>query len=213
MPEVRGVDAQVVALGGAPCLAAIVVVVVGATAVGLLDELVGLLFGDAFLADHACYAVFEIGGEEEVYLTRMVAQDIVGTAAYEDARFLLSEVAYDVALHLEEGIVAQARVGRAEGVGCRAVREDGMEESVTLLLIGILEKLLSEATLLGCQLDELAVVRCDTIMTCQHVGDAASATAELSADVDDEMFVHDIFLLRSSELLSPELLKITFYVF
>ena len=50
MTEVRGVDAEVVALGSAPGLAAIVVVVVGTTMVGLLNEFFGLLGGDALLA-------------------------------------------------------------------------------------------------------------------------------------------------------------------
>ena len=68
-----------------------------------------------------------------------------------------------------------------------------MEESVRLLLVGILEKLLTEAALLGCQLDDLTVIGGDTIIMCQDVGDTASATTELSANIVnmvwDDMYV------------------------
>ena len=105
--EVRGVDAEVIALGCAPGLAAVVVVIGSTAAVGLLDELGSLLGGDALLLDHTSRAVFEVGGEEEVDAVGIVAQDIVGAAADEDARLVLGQVAYDVALHLKQGIVAQ----------------------------------------------------------------------------------------------------------
>ena len=105
--EVRGVDAEVIALGSAPGLAAVVVVVGSTAAVGLLDELGSLLGGDALLLDHASRAVFEVGGEEEVDAVGIVAQDIVGAAADEDARLTLGQVANDVALYLEQGVVAQ----------------------------------------------------------------------------------------------------------
>ena len=75
--------------------------------VGLLNELLGLLGSDAFLACHACYAVLEVGCEEEVDAAWMVAQDVVGTASDEDARLLFCKLTYDIALHLEQGVVAQ----------------------------------------------------------------------------------------------------------
>ena len=105
--EVRGVDAEVIALGSTPGLAAVVVVVCSTAAVGLLDELGSLFGGDALLLDHTSCAVFEVGGEEEVDAVGIVAQDIVGAAADEDARLTLGQVANDVTLYLEQGVVAQ----------------------------------------------------------------------------------------------------------
>ena len=91
-----------------PCVGAVVVIVRRALVVGPLHEGTCLLFGELRMAfANALDAVGIVGGDEDVDDLWLVAQDIVGTTAYEDARAFLGEVADDVALNLEQGFVAQ----------------------------------------------------------------------------------------------------------
>ena len=83
-------------------------------------------------------------------------------------------------------------------IGCRAVGEDGVEESVGLLLVGILEELGTESALLGCQLYQLAVIGCDVVVLGQKGGNATSAATELAPNVDDNLF-HNIFFFGVQE--------------
>ena len=89
-------------------LEGVVVVVVGPFGIGLLNPLFSLLLADVMGRTEAMDAVGHGGGDEEVDTTGMVAQDIVCTASNEEGRLLLRQATDDIALHLEEGIVAEA---------------------------------------------------------------------------------------------------------
>ena len=90
----------------------------------------------------------------------MVAQDVVGTAADENARFARGDVADHVALDLEQGVVAEhvapgifASDERREQIG-----DERRKEVARLFFVDPFEYLGTQAALLGGQVDELLVV-------------------------------------------------------
>ena len=91
--------------GSAPCAGTVKVVEAGTFAVTLFYNLL-CLFGRAIIPfHHTGNAVFHVGSNKHIDATRIVAQHIVGTASYEDARMIGRSLAYGLALYAEEVLV------------------------------------------------------------------------------------------------------------
>lgn len=94
----------------------------------------------------------------------MVAQDIVGAPSYEEAGLLFGQLADDIALYLEQRVVAQVRI---IWVGTfRNERETRAEETAQQalgsFLVRLFKKFLAEAAFFGGQVDEFLVVESDS---------------------------------------------------
>ena len=181
------VDAEVVALAVPPLLACIVIVVGGTLLLVALDELAGGGSVDVLSLAHGLDAVVDVGGDEDVDHVLVIAQHIVGSAAYEDTVALVCSLLDGVALKLvqsflREVIVIEIVVAQEGQMGV----EERLEEA--LLLIVLLEEFLGEATLLGCQVEQLTVVALSTEILCQLLGDDMAAASYLANHVYDNLF-------------------------
>jgi len=177
-----------------PGVGTVVVVVGGALVVGLVHEGAGLLFGEVGMAlADATDAVGFVGGDEDVDDVWLVAQDIVGTTAYEDARTLLGEVADGIALNLEQGFVAQL-VAIEAGVHEGHVDVEEFGEQACLFVL-VLKHFFAEATLLGGHVDEGTVVDGDVEFLGQQLADELATASELATYVDEVSFFHIILFL------------------
>ena len=165
---------------------------VGALFVGRIHELFGRFGSQPARAHEPFDAVLARRRDEDVDAAGMFAQDVVGAAAHEDARLALGQLADHVALHLEQRVVAQRVV--VDRVVARErtaqIAEQGGEEPLGRLFVGLFEEFLAEAAVFGGHLDEPLVVDGDAETLGQPFADGLAAAAELTSDVDDEFFVH-----------------------
>ncbi len=118
----------------------------------------------------------------------MVAQDVVGAAAHENARLARGQLADHVALYLEKRLAAQhiARHGVVAGEGRTQVADQCGEEAARPLFVGPLEKLGTQAALLGRKVDELPVAEAHAQTPGDALADGPAAASELAADGDCE---------------------------
>ena len=93
-----GIEAEVVILAIAPVAVGVVFIVDSAFAVFVGQALLGCLLGMAVFFYDAGGAVFQIRVDEHVQAILPLAEDIVGTAAYDDTRPLLCQLADHIGL-------------------------------------------------------------------------------------------------------------------
>ena len=132
------------------------------------------------------------GRDENIHGARMIAQNIVGAAAHENARFARSEVADHVALDFEQRIAAQHVAPRifASDERRTQIADEGREQVARLLFVGFLENFGADAALLGGQIDQLLVVNADSESRRHGLADGLAAASELPPDIDDEFIFH-----------------------
>lgn len=120
----------------------------------------------------------------------MVAQDIVGAAAHEDARLARRKVANHVALDFEQSIVRQhvGHRGVVAAEGGAQIVDQRRKHAARLPLVGLLEVFGTDAALVGSQQDKLLVVHPDAEPPGEDFADGLAAAAELTAYVDYEFF-------------------------
>lgn len=194
----RGADAEVVGRRLAPRPRAVIVVIRGAPGVDALHHRAGLLRGASLPAADAADAVGIVGREEDIDAARILAQDVIGTAAHENRRFTRRDGADHVALNLEQRVVRQ-HVRHAPVVAHERrpqVADHGRNHAARLLLVGLLEKLGADAALARRQVDQLLVVELHAQPAGDDLPDGPAAAAQLAADVDDELFHSPIPLWR-----------------
>lgn len=135
----------------------------------------------------------------------MVAQDVVGTAADENARLARGDVADHVALDLEQGVVAEhVAPGIFASDERRAqIGDERRKEVARLFFVDPFEHLGTQAALLGGQVDELLVVDPDPEPLCDGFADGFAAATELAPDVDDEFIFHNRHYWRFVERPHP----------
>ncbi len=85
MPEQARIDAEVVALGIAPVLGGIVVIVGSTGLIRLLDAVFRLVLADAVAGGNALDAVFERSRDEEIDDVVAILERVVRAAADQDA--------------------------------------------------------------------------------------------------------------------------------
>ena len=186
--EAEESDAEVVGRRRPPGLRAVIIVVTGPAGVAALHLRTRLVGRAARARADAADAVRLGGRNEDIDPPRVLAQNVIGAPADEDARLAFGHVAYHVALDLEQRVVRQhaghpaavAREGRAQ------VADHGRKHAARLLLVGLLEELGAQAALPGRQRQQLLVVEPDAQPPGDDLPDVLAAAAQLAAYVDYE---------------------------
>ena len=111
-----GVDAQMVCGSRAPGLGTIVIIVFSAFLVRLVYKLLGFLLVYLKLFGYAAGTQGERCADKDIHTLGKITQDIVCTPSNKDARLIGCQVPDDIALHLEQRVVAQTVVGRQTSV-------------------------------------------------------------------------------------------------
>ena len=92
-------------VGVAPGLVGVVIIVVGAAAIGAGDGGAGLCFIHIFCADDARYTALERRVQEEADAAVVIAQDIIGAATDNDAVAASGKIADDFCLSAEDDVL------------------------------------------------------------------------------------------------------------
>lgn len=187
--ECGGVEAQVVILSGSPCGVGVEIVVVGALVVDLLDEFLCNLELHFFLVHHSANAILKIGGDKDVDVFRMVAQDVVGGTSDDDARVFAGKLLDDSALKGKNVFVGQLAT-----VEVAAAKEGlhGVDEltykafSVEVVRVGVVEHAGAEACLFSCLGEDVFVVVGNVEMPGNGLAYKATGGAVMTAYGDDE---------------------------
>ena len=154
---------------------------VGRTTLILVAQtLFGRGFALAVHLDDALGAEFHVGMDKDFETVGGVAQDVVGAAANDDARFFLGKIGDDLVLDFPQIIL----VGGAEST----IPEGGGQTTVGRILTGILDVVFVESALCGNLANELVVVAGNTQFFCGLFADCSATAAEFPADGDDSVF-------------------------
>ena len=108
--QYRRVDTEVVGSGGSPCVVAVIIIIGRTFLVGFFHHFFRFVFADVQPLGQPFDACLGRSRYEDVGTSRMVAKYIVGTASDEEARLFFGKVADDIALYLEQRIIAQVRI-------------------------------------------------------------------------------------------------------
>ena len=188
--QLAGVDGHVVAVGRAPVVVRVEVVVIGALTVRLFDEGPrGVFFYIAHAGD-ALDAQLHRGVDEHRKHVLAPAQDIIRTTADDDARILFSHIADGIALEQEQLVVGEVIVVIGESWPVRAYPWTGVQKAVGGLFVRLFKQLFYDAALLGRLFQDLFVVEPDAQLFGQAQPNLAPAAAELPADANDQMLLH-----------------------
>ena len=179
-PQHAAVQRQVIVLGVAP-LHVGVEAVIGRAALVLIPQtfLRGLLSFTVDLHD-AVGAERQIRVDKDLQAVRRVLQNIVGTAANDDARAFCGKVCDDLVLPLPQDIL----VGGAEG----SIGKRRSEEPTGGIFSCFFDIVRREAGLLRHFLNDLCVIARNTQFFRHLFADGASAAAKLTADGNDSVF-------------------------
>ena len=182
------VDTQIVALSGSPLLAGIVVVVIGASSLLVVDKLTSCIVVHIEAVGYFLDAHFFVGCNKDAKQSWLLAQDIVGTTAYEYAVVLFGSFPNGLALYLEQGLLRHGITIEIAGSPAQSARErteERLEGAMTLVLI--LKDARVEAAALSRHIDKFVVVVFAVKTLCQQLCYLATATAQLSAYADNEI--------------------------
>ena len=97
-----GVDTEVIAVGLSPVFASIVIIIGGTSALHMMDALDSFLKRHLLLFHKELGTRLDIGCDKDIDHIGEIAQHIVSTTAYKDARALLGRLNNGIALKLEE---------------------------------------------------------------------------------------------------------------
>lgn len=106
-----GVDTEVVVVGVAPDLVGVVAVVAAAASVGFGDGAAGFAFVQALGVHDALHAMFDRCVQEEADAAVVIAQDVVGAAANDDAVAAAGAVFHCLGLSFKDGVLRCVFVG------------------------------------------------------------------------------------------------------
>lgn len=155
--------------------------VVGRAALILVAQtLFGRGFALAVHLDDALGAEFHVGMDKDFKTVGGIAQDVVGAAANDDARFFLGKIGDDLVLDFPQIIL----VGGAES----AVPERRGQTTAGCVLTGILDVVFVESAPCGNLANELVVVAGNTQFFCGLFADCSATAAKFPADGDDSVF-------------------------
>ena len=189
--QLAGVDGHVVAVGRAPVVVRVEVVVIGALTVRLFDEGPRGVFLYIAHAGDTLDAQLHRGVDEHRKHVLAPAQDIIRTTADDDARILFRHIADGIALEQEQLVVGEVIVviGEIHGLSVRT-HGQGVQKAVGGLFVRLFKQLFYDAALLGRLFQDLFVVEPDAQLFGQAQPNLAPAAAELPADANDQMLLH-----------------------
>lgn len=175
-----GVDAEVIVVGVAPGLVGVVIIVIGAAAVGAGDGGAGLCFIHIFCADDARYTALERCVQEEADAAVVIAQDIIGTTADDDAVAASSEIADDFCLGAEDDVFRRVV---AVGIDIHLIEKivDEVAAHALLVFLDVVFGIAGDAGGLG---DDLLVVKIKAELEGEILTNGMAAAAVLTADGD-----------------------------
>lgn len=175
-----GVDAEVVVVGVAPGLVGVVIIVVGAAAIGAGDGGAGLCFIHIFCADDARYTALERRVQEEADAAVVIAQDIIGAATDDDAVAASGKIADDFCLSAEDDVL---RCVVAVGIDIHLIEKivDEVAAHAFLVFLDVVFGIAGDAGGLG---DDLLVVKIKAELEGEILTNGMAAAAVLTADGD-----------------------------
>ena len=175
-----GVDTEVVVVGVAPSLVGVVIIVIGAAAIGASDGSAGLCFVHIFCADDARYAALEGCVQEEADAAVVIAQDIIGAAADDDAVAASGEITDDFCLGAEDDVL---RCIVAVGINVHLIEKivDKVAAHALFVFLDVVFGIAGDAGGLG---DDLLVVEIKAELEREILTNGMAAAAVLTADGD-----------------------------
>ena len=167
-------------VGVAPGLVGVVIIVVGAAAIGAGDGGAGLCFTHIFCADDARYTALERRVQEEADAAVVIAQDIIGTTADDDAVAASSEIADDFCLGAEDDVFRRVV---AVGIDVHLIEKivDEVAAHAFFVLLDVVFGIAGDAGGLG---DDLLVVEIKAELEGEILTNGMAAAAVLAADGD-----------------------------
>ena len=162
-------------VGVAPSLVGVVIIVIGAAAVGA-----GLCFVHIFCADDARYAALEGCVQEEADAAVVIAQDIIGAATDDDAVAASGKIADDFCLSAEDDVL---RCVVAVGIDIHLIEKivDEVAAHALLVFLDVVFGIAGDAGGLG---DDLLVVKIKAELEGEILTNGMAAAAVLTADGD-----------------------------
>ena len=167
-------------VGVAPGLVCVVIIVIGAAAVGAGDGGAGLCFIHIFCADDARYTALEGRVQEEADAAVVIAQDIIGAAADDDAVAASGKIADDFCLSAEDDVLWRIV---AVGIDVHLVEKivDEVAAHAFLVFLDVVFGIAGDAGGLG---DDLLVVKIKAELEGEILTNGMAAAAVLTADGD-----------------------------
>ena len=176
-PQHAAVQSYVIILSMTPFPVGIEAVV-GCAAL-VLQALLGRIAARAILLDDASGAAGNVGVDEHAQAIGFVAQNVICTAADDNAGTLLCEIQDHLLLNPPEVVLEGMAVAVTVVEGTlKPVAADAVFATFGHILLG-------ETALFGDFIDQIRIVAGDPQLCCNLLADGASAAAELSADGDD----------------------------
>ena len=175
-----GVDAEVVVVGVAPDLVGVVAVVAAAASVGFGDGAAGFAFVHVLGIHDALHAMFDRCVQKEADAVVVIAQDVVGAAANDDAVTAAGAVFHCLGLGFEDGVLRRVFVGIHVGLVHQIV--DKVAEHAFFVFTHVIFGKAGETSDLG---DHFPVVKRESELQCQILANGVAAAAILPADGDD----------------------------
>ena len=182
--EIAAVNAEVIALHGAPFLGGIVFIIGRTALVGLDDQRPGLFRRDILPLGHPLNPNIHGSVDEDAQMIGIIRQCVVRATTDNDAGTLLGDVADRIKgsqIHLLLQGIAGTRARQAEHVG---VHGNGIEQALGPL-IKIFKNLLAQTAFLRCRTQQLFIVERDTQLLGYADTDFLAAAAELPSDGND----------------------------
>lgn len=167
-------------VGVAPGLVGVVIIVVGAAAIGAGDGGAGLCFIHIFCADDARYTALERRVQEEADAAVVIAQDIIGAAADDDAVAASGEITDDFCLGAEDDVL---RCIVAVGINVHLIEKivDKVAAHALFVFLDVVFGIAGDAGGLG---DDLLVVKIKAELEREILTNGMAAAAVLTADGD-----------------------------
>ena len=167
-------------VGVAPGLVGVVIIVVGAAAIGAGDGGAGLCFIHIFCADDARYTALERRVQEEADAAVVIAQDIIGAATDDDAVAASGKIADDFCLSAEDDVL---RCVVAVGIDIHLIEKimDEVAAHAFLVFLDVVFGIAGDAGGLG---DDLLVVKIKAELEGEILTNGMAAAAVLTADGD-----------------------------
>ena len=159
----------------------------------------GCFFIALFAFHHTTDALAHVGGDEDAHHTLYIAQHVVGTTTHKHTRPLAGSLTDGVGLELEQILLGElVLIEVVDGEAAPVSAEQSAEEP--LVLVVLFEDLLREATLLGGEVQDFAVVELAAKLLGELAGDDSSARSQLPAYADDDIvwFIHELVVLISA---------------
>lgn len=167
------------------------VVVAGAELVDLAAHCPRLGFRGLVAAAEQAFDAFALGGvDKDVDAARVVAQNVVGGAANDDAAFGVAELANHVALRAIDSVVRDVTAGNVAAAGAEESEREGARKEGGLALVVALEDFGNESRLFRGVEQEAFVVELDAEALGELAAEFASAAAHLAAYGDDKRLFH-----------------------